>query len=212
MRAKWLYQNESEFFRDSHMPWQYVLLGFWAFGAIFAVMLIAFTFDASTDMGPYDDRLARWISIPYLLVGLGAMPFLILFGRRRFQKLNPQDEYGAPMHRPPRNKQLVVALITIVGGILVTIASYNIASSTNGFHMISATVILSGVIGIIRALLRSPDDVWTTQGRQIQRGFEPVMPDNNLRLVVTPPPVRGSPVGGASTPTISASVDDNSQL
>ncbi len=51
MRTKWLLRNESEFVRDSHMPWQYVLVGFWAFGAIFAVMLIVFTFAPSTDMG-----------------------------------------------------------------------------------------------------------------------------------------------------------------
>src|SRR4051812_3252117 len=94
---------------DVNLPWQFVLLGFFVFGAIFATMLLVFSLMPSMQMRTRTAETVRWISIPYLAAGLGATPYLIRSGRARFNRMNPTSATTGKRAQPmSRGKRLGV--------------------------------------------------------------------------------------------------------
>jgi len=146
--------------RDSKLPWQFVLLGFMGFGAIFAVMLLVFSFVPDMAMRKSTAAIVRFITIPYLGICIGASPYLIRSGRRAFNALNPVDSDGV-RHVPPvpPGKRLAVSSISLAAGILLSLHSYNqVNPTTGGRYTIYAGLIGVGLFGIVSALLASSSE------------------------------------------------------
>ena len=143
--------------RDSKLPWQFVLLGFLGFGAIFAVMLLLFTFMPDMGLRNSDAALVRFITIPYLGICIGASPYLIRSGRRGFDALNPVGPDGVRRGPPiSPGKRLLVSSIALAAGILMSLHSYSqVNPTTGGRYTIYAGLIGIGLIGVISALLAS---------------------------------------------------------
>jgi FtsH-binding integral membrane protein len=145
--------------RESKLPWQFVVLGFFGFGAIFAVMLLVFSFMPSMEMGRSTKVIVWYVSVPYLGVGLGVLPYLIRTGSRNFNALNPKNSLGErEIPRMSTGKRLVVSSIALTAGVLMSLYSYSQVDPTAGGHYtIYLGLIGVGLIGVISALLAPSD-------------------------------------------------------
>lgn len=146
---------------DVNLPWQYVLLGFFVFGALAAVPFLVISFIP----GQLHDRDVGWVratTIIYLSAGLGAAPWLLRTGRRRFSKVNPDGRtLAGSLKKPPprmsRQKRLVVSSLILAVGVLATAFSYSQVATTGGIYTVYLGLMGTGLVGVISALLAESD-------------------------------------------------------
>ena len=145
---------------DVNLPWQYVLLGFFIFGALFAAPILII----SLIPGQFHDRDVWWIraeTVVYLSIGLGATPWLLRTGRRRFRNVNPDGRtFGGALRQPPprmsRGKRLAFSSFIFVVGLLATLGSYSLAPS-GGVYTVFIGAMGVGLIGVTSSLLSDSD-------------------------------------------------------
>ena len=125
-----------------HLPWQFVLLGFFYFGAIFAGMMVYQSFVPTSGMRDRTISTVRTYGIPYLVLGVGATPFLLRSGARSYGWLNAAR---APSPRGPR---LMKWSIVVAMGVTAALLNFPFA--------IYAGVIIAGLLCIV-AILVAPD-------------------------------------------------------
>jgi hypothetical protein len=94
----------------------------------------------------------------YLAGGLGAAPWLLRTGRNRFRKVNPDGRTlgGALKHPPPRmsrGQRLAVSSMVLAVGVLASLLSYSMVSTSGGIYLVYIGLIGTGLFGVISALL-----------------------------------------------------------
>jgi hypothetical protein len=170
---------------DIKLPWQYTLLGFLGFGAIFAVMLLVFTFPPN-DIGSYYDPKVRYITIAYLLVCIGLTPVLLRSGRPAVKTLNPAPATPRRVPRASPMKRLAIFTTMLLIGIGVSALSYQSAVNRGrGVYFVCTGMMAISLIGMARVMMmKSTDDSHIQSGPGSDLGSQPIAP------LPTPPPMR----------------------
>ena len=125
-----------------NLPWQFVLLGFLYFGALPAGLLTFAAFNPTSGMRDRTKTSVYEICVPYLVLLIGATPFLLRGGMRHYALLNA----GRPVQ--PRGPRLIKWSLCVAMGV--------VAAFLHVPFVISGGVIIAGLL-CITAILVAPD-------------------------------------------------------